>query len=152
FVLSLPRFQPTDPSDRSHTPRVTRPRGDLAYLNDEGAVDLRRWVGSATSEAIDHRAWHTPVPQGDDFVFVPLPRIAAGGPEGDRAADGALAAYEREVAVVDARLAHKVTLAFKATALSDLCDHLRADTGISLTAGRSVSDEKVTLFCRELPL
>jgi hypothetical protein len=45
-----------------------------------------------------------------------------------------------------------VTLAFKATALSDLCDHLRTETGIHLAAGPSVADEKVTLFCKEMPL
>src|SRR5207247_3616288 len=40
----------------------------------------------------------------------------------------------------------------KGTALSDLCDHLRADTGVRLAAGPSVADEKVTLFCEKLPL
>jgi hypothetical protein len=53
---------------------------------------------------------------------------------------------------VDERLARKVTVGVKATALSDLCDQLRQETGIQLTAGRSVADEKVTLFCKELPL
>src|SRR5205809_2105341 len=40
----------------------------------------------------------------------------------------------------------------KAVALSYLCDRLRADTGIHLTAGPSVADEKVTVFCEKLPL
>src|SRR5207244_9737139 len=40
----------------------------------------------------------------------------------------------------------------KGTALSDLCEHLRAETGIHLAAGNSVADEKVTLFCEKLPL
>src|SRR5262249_3285510 len=67
----------------------------------------------------------------------------------------AIAAVEqtrREAAVVDARLVREVTCAFKATALSDLCEKLRADTGIQLMAGPSVADEKVTLFCEKLPL
>jgi hypothetical protein len=89
---------------------------------------------------------------GDDFVFVPPPRIAAGGPGADRAAAAALAAHKRESAIVDPRLFRKLTLAFKATALSDVCDRIRTDTGIALEAGRSVADEKVTLFCRESPL
>src|SRR5262249_51246886 len=55
-------------------------------------------------------------------------------------------------AVVDARLAHPIAVQQKATALSDLCEHLRAETGISLAAGQSVADEKVTLFCRAMPL
>jgi hypothetical protein len=64
----------------------------------------------------------------------------------------AAAPEKREAAITDSRLTRKVTLAFKGTALSDLCDHLRAETDIALTAGRSVADEKVTLFCRETPL
>src|SRR5205809_6229989 len=40
----------------------------------------------------------------------------------------------------------------KAVALSYLCDRLRADTGIHLTAGPSVADEKITLFCEKMPL
>src|SRR5205823_12766666 len=41
---------------------------------------------------------------------------------------------------------------FKATALADLCARLSAETGIRIAAGASVADEKVTLFCKELPL
>src|SRR5262249_42565562 len=52
----------------------------------------------------------------------------------------------------DSRLAREVTLQQKATALSDLCDSLRSETGIPLAAGQSVADEKVTLFCRKQPL
>lgn len=59
---------------------------------------------------------------------------------------------EPEKAVVDARLGQKLTCAFKGTALSELCDHLRAETGVHLAAGPSVADEKVTLFCKKLPL
>jgi RNA polymerase sigma-70 factor, ECF subfamily len=54
--------------------------------------------------------------------------------------------------VVDGRLMQKLTLAFKGTALTDLCDYLRTETGIQLVAGPSVADEKVTLFCQKLPL
>ena len=59
---------------------------------------------------------------------------------------------EAEKEVVDSRLGQKVTLAFKGTALSDLCDHLRTETGVPLTAGPSVADEKMTLFCKQMPL
>src|SRR5262249_53778773 len=68
----------------------------------------------------------------DDFVLVPSPRIAAEGAGATRAAAEAVAAYKRETAVVDPRLVHNVTLGLKATALSDLCEKLRADTGIQL--------------------
>jgi RNA polymerase sigma-70 factor (ECF subfamily) len=54
--------------------------------------------------------------------------------------------------VVDSRLVQKTTLAFKGTALADLCGQLRSTTGVHLTAGPSVADEKVTLFCEKLPL
>src|SRR5205823_3356038 len=54
--------------------------------------------------------------------------------------------------VIDRRLTKKVTCAFKGTALSDVCEHLRADTSVHLAAGPSVADEKITLFCAELPL
>src|SRR5437667_149871 len=36
--------------------------------------------------------------------------------------------------------------------LTDVCEHLRSDTGIQVAAGQSVADEKVTLFCQETPL
>jgi hypothetical protein len=45
-----------------------------------------------------------------------------------------------------------VTLAFKGTALSDVCEAVQKETGIHLVAGNSVADEKVTLFCEKLPL
>src|SRR5207247_1546846 len=59
---------------------------------------------------------------------------------------------ETEKEVIDDRLTRKVTLAVKATALSDLCEQLRRETGIVLAAGPSVADEKVTIFCEKLPL
>src|SRR5207249_5521643 len=70
----------------------------------------------------------------------------------DRQMAKAVESYKRDAAIVDPRLSHEVTCAFKATALSDLCDQLRAGTGIQLTAGPSVADEKVTLFCEKMPL
>src|SRR4029077_6814358 len=85
----------------------------------------------------------------DDFIRIPFPRIAA---ISDRAITQAVESYKREAAIVDPRLAREVTCAFKAMALSDLCDQLRSDTSIQLTAGPSVADEKVTLFCEKLPL
>src|SRR4029079_17921420 len=85
----------------------------------------------------------------DDFVTIPFPRIAS---VSDRAITQAVDSYKREAAIVDPRLSHEVTCAFKATALSDLCEPLRTETGIQLSAGPSVADEKVTLFCEKLPL
>src|SRR5205085_6824048 len=62
------------------------------------------------------------------------------------------AAPQSEAEIIDDRLTRKVTLAVKATALTDLCEQLHRDTGIALAAGPSVADEKVSLFCEKLPL
>src|SRR5262249_43220035 len=62
------------------------------------------------------------------------------------------AAALNEAEVIDERLTRKVTLGVKATALSDLCEQLRGETGIEVAAGPGVADEKVTLFCEKLPL
>jgi hypothetical protein len=149
--------QPTAPPHPSQSapppPRLARGPGDLTYLNADPAPPLHGWPYPGAAEGAVRQTREAPrSSRGDDFVTVAFPRIAAGGPGADRAAAGALASYEREVAVVDARLAHQVTLAFKAMALADLCDRLRADTGIQLVAGRSVADEKVILFCKATPL
>jgi hypothetical protein len=128
---------------------ILRTPDDLVYLNNRPAALPRPETASLLSPAAspEHRSR-----RGDDFVTIPLPRLVAAGPTAEQTAARAAAAYEREAAVVDARLARKVTLAVKATALSDLCAQLRADTGIQLTAGRSVADDKVTVFCRDMPL
>jgi hypothetical protein len=70
-------------------------------------------------------------------VRIPFPRLAdATGRQIAAAAES----YQREAAVSDTRLSRAVTLQQKGTALSDLCERLRADTGIPLTAGSSVAD------------
>jgi hypothetical protein len=86
---------------------------------------------------------------GDDFVQIPLPRLVDGS---GRQIGVAAEQYRREAAIVDARLSRKITLGVKATALADLCDQIRAESGIHLVAGRSIADEKVTLFCEKMPL
>jgi RNA polymerase sigma-70 factor (ECF subfamily) len=128
--------------------------GDLPYLN-ELAVPGTRIAG------------------GRQWAWLPLEqmhaletRLAVGGDthkEGSsmerreflrQAAVGAagLMLSETEREIVDPRLTQKVTCAFKGTALSDLCEKLKADTDIQMTAGASVADEKVTLFCEKTPL
>jgi hypothetical protein len=116
--------------------------------------DLGTTYGRATGRpGDDERAIEDQVRRAvrvwDDFVRVPFPRLASAS---DRQIAAAVESYRREAAVVDARLAREVTLQQKATALSDLCDGLRSETGIQLTAGQSVADEKVTVFCRKMPL
>jgi hypothetical protein len=67
-------------------------------------------------------------------------------------AAAAVAAYQRQVAIVDARLQRKVNLAVKATAFSELCRQLEQETGIAFSARRGVGDDKITLFCKDRPL
>jgi hypothetical protein len=132
-------------------PRPARPvGGDLTHLDGRPAQNPegRFLMPPDAWEAVERRV-RLAVPVRDDFVQVPFPQLAS-------TADGQIAEavgnYKREAAIVDPRLAREVTLQQKATALSDLCEKLSAETGIQLAAGSSVADEKVTLFCEKLPL
>jgi hypothetical protein len=87
----------------------------------------------------------------DDFVQVPFPRLVSASSSAGEIAE-AVESYKREAAIVDVRLSREVTLQQKGVALADLCDHLRADSGIQLQAGSSVVDEKVTVLCDKVPL
>jgi RNA polymerase sigma-70 factor, ECF subfamily len=128
---------------RSHLQRELG-EGDMTYLNEAGA-SMRHWAWLPLDQmhALEARLARTGG-RGEEAM----------GRRGEGKADlsAAASAPARERDRVDARLARKVTLAFKATALTDVCEHLRADTGIHLAAGSSVADEKVTLFCKSTPL
>jgi hypothetical protein len=161
---TVPDIAPIRPGDglrREQRPTLPAPGIRLApAVASEPADDLLFLAGHTPDvsayesprldeeEAAERRRLGLPAPK-EEFVHVPLPRLVDS--DGKQIA-AAAAQYQREAAIVDARLARKVTLAFKATALSDLCDRVREETGIHLVAGRSVADEKVTLFCKELPL
>jgi hypothetical protein len=125
-------------------------RGDLASPSGRSGPETRLSRSTSTDdwEQIEDQVRRA-IRVRDDFVRVPFPRVAS---IADRSIAEAVESYKREAAVVDPRLSRKVTLQQKATALSDLCDHLRADTGIALVAGPSVADEKVTVFCEKMPL
>ncbi len=129
---------------------LSRPGGDLDYLNDDPVRQAPRWVPMRPSEWEELEAKvRRNVRVKDDFVQIPFPRIAANTP---RLIVAAVEGYKREAAIVDARLVREVTLQFKGTALSDLCERLRTDSGIHLVAGPSVADEELTLFCEKQPL
>jgi hypothetical protein len=139
-----------------HAPRRRVPRtqspiaDDLVYVNRAPEAALRQRLTLPQDDRNRTEAHvRRNVTVRDDFVQIPFPRIA--DVNGSQMA-AAVESYQREAAIVDPRLSHEVTCAFKATALSDLCDRLRADTGIQLGAGASVADEKVTVFCEKLPL
>jgi hypothetical protein len=121
---------------------------DLVYVNRGPARDALHGAppdDRETPEALSRPA----VRVREDFITLPLPRLAA---RSNEPIAEAVESYKREAAVVDARLSSPVTCAFKGMALSDVCDRLRADTGIHLTAGASVADEKVTVLCEKLSL
>jgi hypothetical protein len=120
-------------------------------MNGDPAAAVRQWAPHFPPDEwrqIEARV-RAAVRVKDNFVTIPFPRLAS---LSDRQIARAAESYKREAAIVDPRLSHEVTCAFKATALSDLCDELRSDTGIHLAAGPSVADEKVTLFCERMPL
>jgi hypothetical protein len=123
---------------------------DLALVNADPSRVARRWASlpAAGWDMLEARVRRA-VTVRDDFVQLPFPRLAS---TSDRQIAGAVESYKREAAVVDPRLSREVTLRQKATALADLCERLRSDTGVQLAAGSSVADEKVTLFCKKLPL
>src|SRR4029077_15131725 len=120
---------------------------DLAALNDDPLEEDQRWTSLPTDEwqQIEARV-RAVVRVRDDFVTIPFPRLAS---TSNRPIAEAVASYKREAAIVDPRLSREITCAFKATALSDLCAQLRSETGIELTAGSSLADEKVTVFCEK---
>jgi hypothetical protein len=87
-------------------------------------------------------------PPADDFVRIPLPRLAAADPQSGVVAE-AIDEYKKQAKVVDARLFRKVTLQLKAVSLADFCTQLQEQTGVDLRASRAVADEKVTVFVKE---
>jgi hypothetical protein len=123
---------------------------DLDRLNGDPEAAVRQFASldGHEWERIEARVRHA-VRVGDDFVQIPFPRLAS---TSSRMIAAAVESYKREAAIVDPRLSREVACAYKATALVDLCDRLRVEAGIQLGAGGSVADEKVTLFCKKMPL
>jgi hypothetical protein len=152
----LPRLRQEPAWTRRLKPRATKaqsPPARTAHSVPGAARNERPW-GLRVSLARDFSrrvpAGSLPATSGEfDFIQIPLPRVAS---TADASLAAALESHRREAETIDPRLTREVTLAFKATALTDLCAQLRQETGILLEAGASVADEKVTLFCRQRPL
>lgn len=121
---------------------------DLSYLND-ALAPMRQWnwLPLQQMHALEMRLTRSGI---EETKEQPMERRAFLRQAAVGVAGVVLSGPEKEV--VDDRLTRKVTCAFKGTALSDLCEKLKSDTGVHLTAGPSVADEKVTLFCEKLPL
>jgi hypothetical protein len=122
---------------------------DLRSVNGEPAADRQASPLARDGwDPIEARV-RREVTVRDDFVQILFPRLAS---TSERQIAHAVESYQREAAIVDTRLAREVTLQQKGMALADLCERLRSETGIQLAAGQSVADEKVTIFCKTLPL
>lgn len=122
---------------------------DLAYLNASSGSSAAEWVRSMRP-GTKHDA--VPIkfrPIWDDFVYVAPPRLAGK----TSSAVEAVERYRQEKEIVDPRLTmQKVSLAIKGASLSELCRRLSHSTGIKFTAGKSVAEDKITVFCNEKPL
>jgi hypothetical protein len=145
--LAPPQSDPSDPSDLR---APTRTADELASLNPDAETVIRHWAPLPQAEwsGIEAKVRQA-VRVRDDFVQIPFPQLAAAS---TRQVAEAVEQYKKEAAVVDPRLSREVSLGVKAIAFSDLCDRLKADTGIEIAAGRSVADEKLTVFCEKRPL
>lgn len=166
-VPPLPRYSPA-PTIRipnpvrvaeDHTPEVgirpahskSRPVDDMNFLNRDSLAFTRAAVYFKPSEIDRMKAEiDRTIKMGDgDFVEVPFPLIAS---TDRRAVASAMAVYQQEKEIVDARLQKRVTLGVKRTSFGDLCEQLAKETGIEIVAAKAVADDKVTIFCKDRPV
>ncbi|WP_309689897.1 hypothetical protein [Armatimonas sp.] len=132
-------------------PPIFRPIGDdLTYLSAEGFDAYTQRVAAFVRSDVRSLKLQLPEVKGaDSFVEVPLPQLAAS----DTAADSAaLRRYQDEKGISDSRLQKRVTLAKKAVSFGDLLDAIAKETGVNISATRSVADDKLTVFCKDKPL
>ncbi len=131
-------------------PRATRILPDEQFLDGRDAGMLARWTRMADREKEQLAAILSRLPPpADDFVRIPLPRVAAAADQRAAAAQ-AVKNYEQQAKIVDTRLYRNVSLEAKGEALENVCRQLERQTGVTLRASRGVADEKVTLFVKEV--
>jgi hypothetical protein len=151
---ALPRI-PIDPAARPGHAAGAQPAPPLPdpdYLDGRDPALTATWMaGNARDQQV--LAWlHRLLPPvRDDFVQVPLPRLASTDLK-SAAVGAAIREYEKEANVVDARLFKKVTLQLKATSLEEFCAELERQAGVRFRASRGAQDEKVTVFVKERPV
>jgi anti-sigma factor RsiW len=123
---------------------------DIAFINADAEASMKRWTTRPSSELqLLDVALQQQLKGGDDFVTVPLPSIAGQGADAVKAA---VVAQQREAAVIDTRLVRRVSMQAKGISFFDLCERLRRESGVRVTANRSVADDKITIFCHPRPL
>ncbi len=111
-------------------PNLGQHQDDLAFIN------------ARPEEALSAPTPDIPREKESEFIVVPVPQVASSGNAGV-----ALNAYESERQIVDMRLQKRVALGEKGISFADLCAKLTQETGVTFTAGRSVADDKITVFC-----
>lgn len=131
-------------------------RDDLDYINAGTPAAMLTWsqVGPDEIAALRKRIDAT-TRQGDDFIAVSWPQIANlnPSPAQQRALlRQAAAEYRRQKEIVDTRLAQNVSLGVKGASFSDFCRRLSEKLHVEIGANRGIADEKVTVFCENLPV
>jgi hypothetical protein len=122
---------------------------DETFLDGRDPALIARWNRLEDREEAALEAIRRGLPPAaDDFVRLPLPRVAAGA-GGGAAIAGAVREYKKEAKVVDTRLFRTVTLQMKGAPLADFCARIEDLTGVRFRAARNVADEKVTLFVKD---
>jgi hypothetical protein len=141
-----PHFEYTDIEKRV----PIRKMDDIAYVTTGVEASMNRWaqLPADMAERIRRDVDGT-IKTGDRFVNVPFPRVAGLSPAGLAAAKRE---YQREKEVIDPRLTRKLSLSAKGISFSDLCTQWTAQTGIEFSAGKTVADDKATIFCKDRPL
>jgi len=132
---------------RSFAAKARVVEDDLSYLNPGyGSVKFGS-VGSATMSKANLPAMR------DDFVEPPALEFASiDAPEELAAMErDAMENYRQEASVVDSRLVHNVSISLKHASMTEACAELARQTGVSITAGRNVRDENVTLYVSPRP-
>jgi hypothetical protein len=142
-------LQPSHPAEVIPPPRKLAAAPDTTYLDGRDAALSANWFAGDREDA-QVRAWleRRLPPVKDDFVRVPLPRLADA--RGQSVAEAARQ-YEQEAKVVDARLFQKVTLQLKGASVEELCRELERQTRVRLRPSRGVRDEKATVLVKDLP-
>jgi hypothetical protein len=145
-VRKQPHFEHLDIEKRV----PIRKMDDIAYVTRGVEASMSRWaqLPADVAERI-RRDTDKTIKTGDKFIDVPFPRVVNLNPAGLAAAKRE---YQREKEVIDPRLTRKVSLAAKGISFADLCTQWTAQTGIEFSAGKTVMDDKATLFCKDRPL
>ena len=126
-------------------------QADARYLDGRDPETAAGWTPRAAGDQERILALLQKLPPvQDDFVKIPLPRVAAGA-GAEAALRGALLQYAEEAKVVDARLFRKISMQHKGASLQEVCADLQRQTGVRFAAARGVQDEKVTILLEDQP-